>query len=253
MMYCEKLVACIKVNGKIIREDGDKVYLPFGCDYSIYLKNLNTTKCKIKIEIDGKDVLDGHSILLDGNNDIELKGFLDGNKAKNKFRFIEKTAEISNFRGDNPEDGLIVITYQFANCKQFITTSNITTNQPQYYNTNHWVDYNYRPPYTTCGSIDDNVTYCSTVNNNIMSNVRGTKSADGITVKGKPVEQNFNEIYDFNHYGEEKRLIIQLFGHRKKKKVDKIITTQTKIQCENCGRKYKSNKKYCSNCGTCLI
>ena len=41
MMYHKKLVASIRTNGKILREFKDTVYLPFGSEYSILLKNLN--------------------------------------------------------------------------------------------------------------------------------------------------------------------------------------------------------------------
>ena len=44
MVYNEKLVASVKCNGKVLREDKDTVYLPFGSEYSILLKNMNITK-----------------------------------------------------------------------------------------------------------------------------------------------------------------------------------------------------------------
>ena len=35
------------------------------------------------------------------------KGFMEGMVARNKFRFIEKTKQISDYRGDRVDDGII--------------------------------------------------------------------------------------------------------------------------------------------------
>jgi hypothetical protein len=35
MMFSQKLVACIKANGKILREQNGMVSLPFGSEYAI--------------------------------------------------------------------------------------------------------------------------------------------------------------------------------------------------------------------------
>jgi hypothetical protein len=53
MMYSNKLVASIKSNGKILREFNDKVYVPFGTEYSILIKNLNTVRASVNIFVDG--------------------------------------------------------------------------------------------------------------------------------------------------------------------------------------------------------
>ena len=39
MMYLQKLAVAVKVNGKVLREVGDTVYIPFGSEYSILIKN----------------------------------------------------------------------------------------------------------------------------------------------------------------------------------------------------------------------
>ena len=49
MMYESKLAAAIKVNGKVLREfNKDTVYIPFGSEYSILLKNLNTKRAIVE-------------------------------------------------------------------------------------------------------------------------------------------------------------------------------------------------------------
>jgi len=43
MMYESKLAAAIKVDGKVLREFKDTVHIPFGSEYTVLLKNLNTS------------------------------------------------------------------------------------------------------------------------------------------------------------------------------------------------------------------
>ena len=59
MVYQNKVVAVIKVDGKVLREDNGSVRLPFGSEYSVLVKNLNSVRVEAKITIDGKDVGDG--------------------------------------------------------------------------------------------------------------------------------------------------------------------------------------------------
>lgn len=113
-MTMTRLIAAIKVDNKIMKSDGDRVRIPFGCEYSIYLKNIECRKAAVEITVDGKDILGGKRIILSPNESMTLERFVgeDMNEGR-KLRFIEKTEEISNFRGDKPEDGLVVITYRY--------------------------------------------------------------------------------------------------------------------------------------------
>ena len=100
MMYQNKFVVCVKVDGKVVRERGDKVYLPFGCEYTILLKNLNSHRAVVSVEIDEKDVCDGSQLVIPAHGETELKGSMKGGQGYRAFRFIEKTQEISDHRGD---------------------------------------------------------------------------------------------------------------------------------------------------------
>ncbi|MEK0340335.1 MAG: hypothetical protein QQN46_08995, partial [Nitrosopumilus sp.] len=101
-MYSNKFVACIMVDDEVVREirkdNSDLIYLPFGTDYQIRLKNLDHRRAVVSISIDGDDVLDGSRLVVESNSTTDLKGFLDckTNKARNAFRFIEKTERVSD-------------------------------------------------------------------------------------------------------------------------------------------------------------
>lgn len=128
-MYNSGLVVVIKSNGKILRENKDEAYLPFGSEYSILLKNLETRKCLIKITVDNQDVLDGNSLILNSNCEMELDGFMKGMVARNRFKFIRKTKEISEFRGDRIDDGIIRIEYWF---EKFVEKRQVITENYNY-------------------------------------------------------------------------------------------------------------------------
>ena len=98
MTYNDRFVAELKLDGKILRIKDDTAYLPFGSEYSLLLKNLNTRRVSVNIEIDGQDVLDNQSLMIEPNKTTELMGFLKGHTAKNKFKFIQKTSTFVDYQ-----------------------------------------------------------------------------------------------------------------------------------------------------------
>lgn len=113
-MYNNKLVAAIAIGGKIVREQGEKVYIPFGSEYQIYLKNENSRKVLVRIEVDGLNVFSDNSrCVLNAGESHYLSTRMEGGKHYN-LKFIEKTNQIEQFRGNKAGDGLIKISYQFV-------------------------------------------------------------------------------------------------------------------------------------------
>ncbi len=127
MVYQQKLVAVIKYNGKILREkDNSLVYLPFNSEYEILIKNLESRDCVVNISIDGQDVLDKQQLIVRANSSCSLEGFLKDNKVTNRFKFIQKTSKIQDYRGDKIDDGIIRIEYRFVKLNQNIVSINHT-------------------------------------------------------------------------------------------------------------------------------
>ena len=239
MMYNEKLVVAVKSDGKILREYGEDVFIKFGSDYSLLIKNLNTEyKALVKVTIDGKDVLDGNKLIIDPNSSTNLKGFLSGNKVRNKFKFIEKTKDIENYRGNKLEDGLIRVTYRFEKsfmCNNFVYTNNIQNDFPNFYNTN-----------------------ISSANMLLSSNVDCSVRSEnnvGITTNG---DNNVNQVFNTGNIGcldlIEHVIILRLLGKTESNKyIRNTVKIKTKLKCNVCGKKSSSSAKYCRNCGTCLL
>ena len=114
-MYSDRLAVAIKVNGKVLREFKDTVYIPFGSEYSIFIKNVHSLRCMVRVSVDGQDATEGVSLIVPANSSVELERFIKGGNLNegNRFKFIERTSKIEEHRGIRAEDGLVRIEYEF--------------------------------------------------------------------------------------------------------------------------------------------
>ena len=269
MVHKVGFVVAVKCNGKILREifneNGESIVkLPFSSEYQILLKNLETRSALVKISIDGIDVSDS-SIIVTPNSTTPLEGFLKDFHVTNKFKFIEKTEQISNFRGDRIDDGIVRVQYTFEAFKPQVI------NDHHYHHHYHDWNYYYWPwwpsPYISygpsgsyvqaqsSGSPGDVTFTCSNnlQNKNIEQVNCFNSNVDGITVPGSKSEQMFYpanvETLETNSHV----IIIRLQGSKDGKKVEKAVHTKTKLMCPTCGRRSKSDAQFCRNCGTALF
>jgi hypothetical protein len=266
MVYSKGIVIAVEVEGKILREkyqDGETIVsLPFGSEYRILIKNVETRRALINISIDGVNVSDG-SIIVEPNSSGHLEGFVKGHSVKNKFKFIEKTEEISNHRGDRIDDGLIRIEYTFEAHQPQIT------HDYHYHHDHHYYDWwwPYRGPWYgnfTFSSHQDTESksltsesigaYSSAVQcSNVQAQNFSNDQLDGITVPGSKSDQEFQPGYIGSLETNSYVIIIRLQGGSKEgKKLEKAVFTKTKLLCPTCGKKSKSINEFCSRCGTSL-
>ncbi len=235
-MYHQKLVASIKCNNKILRENGDEVYLPFGSEYSILIKNLNTVDCKLTIFIDGDNALDGRNLILAAGSTTEIERFINNNNldSGNKFKFIEKTQQISNFRGDKLEDSLVRIEYQFEK-PMSLFNGNAST---QLLSKGRERGIDCYAASMNCGISVANLNHFQ------------PQANSGITVAGSRSDQQFGFDTKFRTYENEKNnIILKLIGGEQ---IKEPITVKHTPTCITCGKKNKASSKFCSNCGTAL-
>ncbi len=274
MTYKDYFVAEVKSNGKILRIKDGAVYLPFGSEYTLLLKNLNTKRASVSISIDGDDVLDNSSLILEPNSESELHGFLSGNVARNRFRFINKTKQIVEHRGDKADDGLIRVEFAFEKERPepwIVKTIEEVHHHYHYHNDVKYDVYRgsgwYHPDtgcqYTNSGdgqsskgiTGDVQSFNCSVQPGNTIcqASLGVEPNADeGITVKGSEVNQQFNYA-SIGLLEEAQVIVIQLKGSTKSGlAVSKPVTVKTKLTCVTCGTKSKSSMKYCGTCGTFL-
>lgn len=248
MVYLKKFVVAIKVNGKVLREHGDTVYIPYGAEYSVVIKNLESVTAVASISIDGADVMDNREVIVRPNSTVELEGFIKGSEVTNKFKFIERTETISNFRGNKIDDGLIRVSFKF---EKKVTPINYP------YSTTWW-----GPQSGLYDNSPTNVYYgSSTFSNAVASSDSALKrcmcslnSNDvGITVKGNKSDQTFVTGTTRALETEEHVIVLNLKGDCKTAKVVVPITVRTKLSCDTCGKMNRSNNKFCGSCGTALF
>lgn len=246
-MYNEKMAAAIKVNTRVLREFKDVVYLPFSAEYAVYLKNLNTVRATVRIFIDGKDMLDGKSVIVDPGKELTVeRSIKNGNLTEgNKFKFIERTATIEKHKGIGIEDGIVRIEYQYEKVPpKSIPTPRISPWPQQY------------PFYEQYGS---GATYATTTLGSVASKgitrgIQGSSLNDvGITVPGSHSTQQFTQGSYFPVEDTKHNIIFKLLGETAdNKQVNEPVTVKYKPECETCGRVNKITSKFCSECGTSL-
>jgi len=270
-MYKDNLIVVVKVNGQILREQGDAVKLPFGSDYSILIKNLESRKADVTVDIDGNDVCGGKSIIVDGNNEIELSGFLDGQTVRNKFRFIQKTKEVIKNKGDKIDDGIIRVEWSFE--KKVEEVHRIYDDDY-----NYWYPYRFCPrdrrnPWSTTWTGDNTslcvtqsfggtitsgtVTACCSNNAREINSLVEPKKDEGITVKGQETRQDFNVGFIGELEKQTRVISIRLRGETRNGKgnikvINKPVTVKSKMKCSSCGKQWGGTFKYCPHCSTFL-
>lgn len=264
-MYSEKLAIAIKSNGKVLREFGDTVKLPFGSEYSIFVKNLNSVRALVKIEIDGKDIADGTSFIVPANGSIDIERFLrNGNKdVGNRFKFIERTERVEKHRGGPQiEDGLIRIEYEFE--REPAPLINYTPWYQPLWNQTPPTYYGTSVNYTTTDSIIGGGSASAQSTPLRCSNDAAVKSSGddwircqsvndaGITAPGSVSEQKFVEGYIGALDGVKHVMVMRLIGEVGNVKITRPITVKSKPRCSSCGHLNRSIAKFCTECGTGL-
>ncbi len=265
MVYNSNFVAAVKVNGKILREsreyNSDTVFIPFGSEYTILLKNLNSRKALVKVEVDGRTVIDNLIVLSNSNTEIE-RFFENDMVSGHKLRFIEKTDDIREFRGDKIEDGIIRISYKFEEEPPISKTYIYSSGQFPPFSPHDCWEKRWNRPYgygndftghnSSCGETKFGaVSHGPTA---MVNNVSFNQNTDGITAEGEYSNQSFCYGNIGTLESVEHVINIQLKGyHSDRKEVKKPVTTKEKIQCKYCGKSSKSNCRFCPNCGSCLV
>jgi len=249
-MYNQKLVASIKANGKILREFKDTVYIPFGSEYSILLKNLETKRVIVNVFIDGENMTPNGLVLMAGQ-EVDLERSIKNNNLKegNRFKFIERTGAVEKHRGIKLEDGLIRIEYQF----EYVYPTNVTTTW-----TNDWWKTN------TTGGYTPNVLRGMTIasgtttgmalpQNSVQCSTTSYLNDAGITVPGSVSNQQFTTAAWFSTDPQKHSIVLKLLGETPDNKVvTEPITVKSKPKCITCGKQNKATAKFCTECGTAL-
>lgn len=280
-MYQGKMAFAVKVDGKILRERGEAVFLPFGSEYTLLIKNLNNRRACVRITLDGQEVVDG-GLIVNANSSVDLERFVKPGQLEkgNRFKFIERTGKVEATRGIGLEDGILRVEFEFE--------KEVPKYVPPVQHIYH--HYNHYPLYRGF-SIGDSIFYGSASASSISGSTSGSLSSNatmdsysapevklrsrsvgdealvgevktssgivqgqnmaGITVPGSVSEQKFTTV-NFTGDGTTDVMIIRLFGETADAPVKAPVTVKTKQKCTTCGHVNKATAKFCSECGTGL-
>jgi hypothetical protein len=247
MMYSNLFAAAIRVNGKVLKEFKDTVYLPFGSEYEIRLKNLShNQRCGVNVTIDGQSVTDGR-VVVDIGQTLDLERFIKNRDYGNRFKFIERTSKIEEHRGIGIDDGLIVIKYTFEKIPNFYTKGWGTVYPEKVNYSVYGSGIGMRSAGTTMNSVSSSLhDGMAAMDSNSLQNEAG------ITVGGSISDQKFKSTH---WYGDDvtHQLIIKLCGETEdNKRIREPINVRSNLNCNICGTMNKVSHKYCCECGAAL-
>ena len=269
-MYSDKLVVAVKHNGRVLREQGDTVFLPFGCEYTLHFKNLNSVHALVRVSVDGQDATKGTSLIVPANGSIDLERFLEAGQMDkgHKFKFIERTTKIEDGpRGVRAEDGLIRVEFEFERQAapiqyQPFPVEHIVIGR-NYIDSHRWYKSPYGPYWnvafadvsahdgSACKNIDRAVLSSSAHSGAVTAQAASLNDV-GITVPGGVSDQKFKLGSYFPTDGQKHVMVLKLLGQVGETKVEKPVTVKTKQECPTCGTKNKFGTKFCKECGTGL-
>ena len=241
MMHSNNFVLAVKDNGgRVLRELGGGVYLPFHSEYSLYLKNNNNVRACCAVDIDGMDVLGGKELILDANGYVELERFLvDGNLSSGKkFKFVPQGhSDVQDpSSGDN---GIIKVTFWKESVEQkcsgnILRSLSINELLSRDVGKGMYMD-SVAPP------VQDSVMYsCS---------FASAPVSDGATVAGSDSNQNFT-VGHFGMKDMSSETVLQLTLVSRK---EVLTVKETKyVYCVKCGKKNPFTANCCMKCGTKL-
>lgn len=200
MMYAEKLVTAVKVAGKVLREDNSgnatNVFVPFGSEYSLFIKNKHSVRVKVRVEIDGADATKNTSIVLGPQESIDFERFLEAGKDHKglKFKFIERTKKIEDGpRGIGAEDGLIRIEYEFERLPAAIVNAPIVHPIWPHVYPNYWQQPHNGYPFigyahSTVGNETPPVQTTLTSTNGVRGTIRSASSSASVPMNSERMD-----------------------------------------------------------------
>jgi len=287
-MYNNKLAVALKSAGKVLREFKDEVYVPFGSEYSIYIKNMNSVRALVTVTVDGVDIGDGTKFVVDANDSIDIERFIkDGNfKKGNSLKFIERSGAVEDHRGIDIEDGLVRVEYQFEKptpvyYPPYIPPRHRRWNDPWggdnvFYTSNSagsplrsntiggtsdakgLIGQSTFTASASVGEVQNSVNVNHVQLDALIADVAAEISAEtendvGVTVEGSLNEQQFSVASWFPVEAETHVIVLKMLGQTSDNaKVRKPVTVKTKPKCKTCGSTNKATAKFCTECGTSL-
>ena len=250
-MYSNDFVVCVCKDGKAVDEDrGGVVRLPFGQEYTIYLKNKHSRRAVADISIDGEHM---GEFVVGAHSSVYIKRPADRDAA---FRFVSATSDAAKKEGKSEDDASGVITVKWSLEKvRYIRHEYVPTSTPipwkspspygrsilrstEFYSQSFNTDAQPAACFNCCSDFDGEVKTSGGIQLPEVSNV-------GVTVDGGRTNQSFYEV-NIDIEDTSTTMIIILRGldvkaERKAKKSQTLAEIKKiKAQLEKLEREYGS-------------
>jgi len=243
----------------------NRVTIPFGEEYAVWVKNNGSSRIKFQIFIDGESISNGIKYVLGTGEEMVVERFLeDCLDTGRKLQWLPRDHKEGKGKEDEPEAGIVrIVAQQEKSCWAF----KYDYNSYRYY----WspkkpeVDpYSWPVCYlsdaaapisagNTLTSSGASVSaFCASNGAKIVEDASGFE-AEGITGRGGHSGQKFSYSYYFDTDPDtEKTIMFFLVPPKSQHRVPQSNSvTYDAYYCPSCGRKRKSRKdNFCPNCGT---
>lgn len=260
-MFIKDFVVSICTKDGICREfkdslGGQAVYLKYGSEYSIYLKNLRDVRACVKVTVDGTETT-ADGLVIGANASHTLEGVIGAdNVTHNVFKFIAKTRKIKEFRGDKADDSVIQVSVTFEK-KPVVRRPSLLEEYPwihdQWYSRPVKALNNYSLGNAQQMGFHCNTRSCS--NEAVSTSNISPASLDmgGITVPGTPTDVRYSTT-TFNASDDTTSVSFRLSGVNPEDQIiQNPVVTSRKRQCPTCGTHNPNTNKYCGECSRCLV
>lgn len=244
-MFSNSFVCCVMVDGKCLEEDrAGNVRIPFGSEYTIFLKNKHDRRATAKVKLDGETV---GEFVVNAHKSLELKRPESHNAA---FKFVHIDSDASRKEGKSRKNdgtnGLIEVEWKLERKtekikyvprprKEYIPVPypvpQYPEKRPQFPWTSPWINdphitwdsYTTGDPYpahsfsVSCNSSErvystNGLIQSSNVMRSMNSVPQNAMPPDdvGATVDGKETDQHFIEVYvDTENVSTTMRLVLR--------------------------------------------
>jgi hypothetical protein len=256
MMYSNGFAFAIKNNNKPLAEFNiageNLVYLPFGSEFEIFLKNTLDCRASVEMLVNGINIWGDENLLLNRKSQETIKSFQPSGKAL----LFEREGCEGNYSVGDPENGKIEVRIRKE--LPYFTTSWSSSSNSGKWNSfgpiyGGWNSSTIKPReirYTSSVSSPD---VCNHVSSTTYNNNLSLES--GVVVEGTQTGERTISSSIGSLEAQETIFRIRLIGQLEEKQIVDPVTTRDVrfIYCTNCGNRNKQIDNFCSKCGTPVV
>lgn len=267
-MHVNKVSLAILVDDKALYEKDGKVFIPYGTNYKVLIKNNNPFDIIANISLDTN--FSNDSFLIKAKSKRIVKGFSHDDKFYG-FRFVESMKEIETKRMSELLNGTISISL-FENKPNDLLGLRINDNKP--FESTKINPFNplipmfpdhSNPPnkfsfdkndvdFYQNTKKDDSFSKGDSINKILLnSDSLSFEKSKGVNVFGEPVDENAN-VERYSNINLLGSVFYTFLGEdNNSNTIIKPVFAKDNIECTACGSKSKPKDKYCSKCGSFIV